>query len=246
MESKSTKESACSIGQSRQSPILIIDDTTCLSTLPDIEFAYKTLDVDVKNYDHHTVKITAPATRRNPVDPMGSIVVPVNNTPTKYILREVHFHWRSEHKFKRTDRDHQIDYSMEMHLVHRLPGAEDCSRPFSCVVIGVWIDTDSLYPHNFAFAKIWERLPYLPAVAYVFNADELLPARESRSYYHYNGSLTTGLAPPFTPNVLWYMLKTPVQVSKGQLEQYLAVFPDRYDRPVQGTSDPYVLNQMIG
>jgi len=243
MDSNTADAAACVIGPTRQSPIVIIEDTTCLSELPNIVFAYKTLTVDLKNYKGHTVKITAP-TNVDPVDPMGSIRVPVEGSFRQYFLREIHFHWGSEHKFKQTARDPEVDYSMEMHLVHRLPGASDCSQKFSCAVVGVWIDTSTSYPDNASFAKIWNKLPNLDTEAYFFNADELLPEAKSRSYYHYNGSLTTGEVAPFQGNVLWYMLKTPVKLSEAQLKQYLAVFPKPYERDPQGDSDRFVLNQI--
>jgi carbonic anhydrase len=246
MDSNTAGLAPCAIGPTRQSPIVIIEDATCLSELPNIEFDYKTLNVDLKNYEKHTVKITPAPTATDPVDPMGFIWVPVNERREQYFLREIHFHWGSEHKFKGTAaQDGWVDYSMEMHLVHRLPDAPDCSCPFSCAVVGVWIDTSSSYPDNARFAKVWDKLPNLDTVEYFFNANDLLPEANSRSYYHYNGSLTTGeTPPPFQGNVLWYMLKTPVKLSEAQRKQYLAVFPKRYERDPQGDSNQYVLNQI--
>jgi len=57
--------------------------------------------------------------------------------------------------------------------------------------------------------------------------NDLLPA--DRSYYRYNGSLTT---PPCTEGVKWLLMTNPVELSEAQVAAFDAVMYDDY-RPVQ-------------
>jgi len=54
----------------------------------------------------------------------------------------------------------------------------------------------------------------------------LLP--KDKSYYYYNGSLTT---PPCTQIVSWYVLKEPMEASKEQIEKFSKILDQNY-RPV--------------
>ena len=63
----------------------------------------------------------------------------------------------------------------------------------------------------------------------------LLPA--DRGYYTFSGSLTT---PPCSENVTWFVLKHPVPVSAGEIEQFSKLY--RHDaRPTQPLYDRVVL-----
>jgi carbonic anhydrase len=59
------------------------------------------------------------------------------------------------------------------------------------------------------------------------NPAGLLP--RDTAYYTYMGSLT---APPCTEGVRWYVLKTPVEVSAGQIEAFARLYPHDV-RPLQ-------------
>jgi carbonic anhydrase len=139
---------------------------------------------------------------------------------TDYALRQFHFHSPIEHAFAGENK------AMEMHLVHAdLDG--------DLAVIGVLLVEGAMNP---AFDPIFENMPVEEGepvtVEGVFvDMDDLLP--EDRSYYGYEGSLTT---PPCTEGVLWHMLARPVAVSADQLATVRAIY-DGNNRPVQPMND---------
>jgi carbonic anhydrase len=59
------------------------------------------------------------------------------------------------------------------------------------------------------------------------NAAEFLPA--GHGYYTYDGSLTT---PPCSEHVRWFVLKTPVEISAAQIQQFTRHYANNA-RPVQ-------------
>ena len=63
------------------------------------------------------------------------------------------------------------------------------------------------------------------------NLVEFLP--QQRGYYTYDGSLTT---PPCTEHVRWFVLKSPVQASATQVQQFATRYPNDA-RPVQSLND---------
>jgi hypothetical protein len=115
---------------------------------------------------------------------------------------------------------------MEVHFVHQNDAG-------GLAVVGAWLESGS---ENEAFAPVFNNLPAAEsepeAVAdATVNADELLPA--DRSYYRFNGSLTT---PPCSENVKWIMLNEPIELSQAQIDAFTAIFNDNY-RPVQPFND---------
>jgi carbonic anhydrase len=59
------------------------------------------------------------------------------------------------------------------------------------------------------------------------NAADLLPA--DHGYYTFDGSLTT---PPCTEGVTWFVLKTPEEISSGEVETFARLYPND-TRPTQ-------------
>jgi carbonic anhydrase len=231
--SKATGQTDCSPQRNRQSPITIIESQAQAVCLPDIAFDYEpNLAVTLTNIGH-TFRIQAPS--------MGSIDVPVGSEVTRYWLSEVHFHRPSEHKFRLSQTDRDIRYAMEMHLVHRAPIATGKFEQSSVAVVGVWIDCKPGYPDQPEFAKVWKNLPVESNPTFVdgLNVDHLLPDLQSRSFYHYIGSLTT---PPYTQDLLWYVLKAPVKLSPAQFEEYRRRF-GMSARPPQRLCGRTVQNQ---
>ena len=133
-----------------------------------------------------------------------------------YELVQFHFHAHSEHT-----KDGQTT-PMELHLVHRNAAGQ-------LAVVGVWLTQGSA---NAAYAPVLNHLPTTedepqPVPGETVNADALLPAE--RSYYGYNGSLTT---PPCTEGVKWVMLGQMVELSAAQINAYTSIFDANF-RPVQ-------------
>lgn len=137
----------------------------------------------------------------------------IENVP--FTLQQVHFHTPSEHYLD------GAPYPMEMHFVHM---AENGTLAVVAVMVKVG-------QHNNTIEGIWQNVPgegQTNAVPMVkINAENLLP--EGRDYYKYIGSLTT---PPCSEDVIWHVLKEPVEISEKQLRAFQSVYPVNA-RPVQ-------------
>ena len=132
----------------------------------------------------------------------------------EYDLLQFHFHRPSEE---------QVDgknSAMVAHFVHK-------SKAGKLAVIGVLLNEGK---ENGAIKTLWNNLPPKEGEEHVppkvkFDPSAMLP--QSLSHYAYEGSLTT---PPCTEGVNFYILKTPVDLSKAQV----AKFPFKLNaRPVQ-------------
>ena len=146
----------------------------------------------------------------------------------KYNLLQFHFHAGSEHTRAGAFSD------MEVHFVHQ--GADG-----KLAVVGAFIQPGAA---NAAYQPVFVNMPATagdPAavVGVTINAADMLPVE--RSYYRYNGSLTT---PPCSEGVKWFVLAKPVEVSAGQIAAYTALYAHT-NRPVQaiGKRVFYVLGQ---
>ena len=88
-------------------------------------------------------------------------------------------------------------------------------------VIGVLIVEGA---HNAAFDPIWANLPAQKGMRTTWHVkvdvDALLPT--ARTTYRYDGSLTT---PPCSEGVKWFVMTTPIALSKAQIEAFTALFP---------------------
>lgn len=140
-------------------------------------------------------------------------------------LKQVHFHTPSENRIDGKS------YPLEAHLVH-------ASADGQLAVVAVIYE---LGQDNSVLASSWAQLPTtvsdpLP-LSSPLKAAELLPAK--RDYYRYSGSLTT---PPCSEGVRWLVFKDHPQVSKAQVERFVAALGGRHNnRPVQ----PYHARQVV-
>lgn len=174
--------------------------------LPEINFSYGPSQIDLV-YNGHTVE---------EVEDHQSTIEFDGKT---FVLQQFHFHSPSEHT---VDGQH---FDMEMHLVHKSDDGE-------IAVVGVLISEGA---DNAAFDQIWN---YLPSAAnrerkekMTVDAATLLPS--DHGYYRYTGSFTT---PPCTEDVLWMVLKSPVELSAGQIRTFRAIIEGN-NRPVQPLND---------
>ncbi len=172
------------------------------ASLPAIEFGYGPSMIDLV-YNGHTVKEVE--------DHESSMTV----AGKRFVLQQFHFHSPSEHT---VNGRHS---AMEMHLVHK-------SDDGTIAVIGVLIEQGADNP---AFDQVWN---YLPSAenrerkeSITIDAATLLPT--APNYYRYTGSFTT---PPCTEEVLWMLLKTPVELSEHQITTFRKII-DGNNRPVQ-------------
>jgi carbonic anhydrase len=137
-----------------------------------------------------------------------------------YELVQFHFHRPSEEEI------HGHRYAMVAHLVHKNANGE-------LAVVAVLIRKGESNPF---LSSVFEHFPARGAAeasipGAMLNLSEFLP--QQRGYYTFDGSLTT---PPCTEHVRWFVLKSPVEASPAQLQQFAARYPHDA-RPVQPLND---------
>ena len=175
----------------------------------DLSPAYKPGPLTMLN-NGHTIQVNIPAGSKLRID---GIV---------YELLQFHFHRPSEE---------QIDgkpMAMVAHFVHK-------SAEGKLAVIGVLLKEGNENPN---IKTLWSNLPAaegppvdVPEV--IFNPANLLP--KELTFWSYEGSLTT---PPCTEGVRFFILRTPVNISKEQVN----AFPFKMNaRPVQPQNNREIL-----
>jgi len=200
-----TAYAACNTGK-EQSPIDIRGTTK--ANLPPLRFAYTSGPLNYLINNGHTIRV-------NFHDAPGS-----GNAmfvgDKRYDLTQFHFHRLSE------ERINGRSYDMVVHLMHQ-------SSDGAVVGVAVFLTAGRSNP---TVQRIWDRMPRsagpetnVPGVA--VNPQDLLPL--DGSYYTYQGSLT---APPCTEGVTWFVMKTPVEVSRDQITAFAALYPSNV-RPLQ-------------
>ncbi|MGV0958647.1 MAG: carbonic anhydrase [Limnohabitans sp.] len=149
----------------------------------------------------------------------GSATVPSGS----YKLLQFHFHTPSEEKINGKN------FPLVAHMVHKNDAG-------NLAVIGVLFKQGQ---ENKALKDIFAALPAKEgkeALKQNFDATTLLPA--NMGYYAFKGSLTT---PPCSEGVAWQVLKTPVEMSKAQIQAFQKVFKMNA-RPVQPLNQRKVLD----
>jgi carbonic anhydrase len=189
-----------------QSPIDI--EHAVVAPLPPIQFAYQPIPMTITDTGH-SFQVNAPA---------GSGGITVGGA--RYELVQFHFHRPSEEEI------HGHRQAMVAHLVHRNANGE-------LAVVAVLIRKGA---SNAFLGSVFQHFPpqgtaeaSVPGA--MLNLGEFLP--QQRGYYTFDGSLTT---PPCTEHVRWFVLKSPVQASAEQLQQFAARYPHDA-RPVQSLND---------
>ncbi|HZC87238.1 MAG TPA: carbonic anhydrase family protein [Steroidobacteraceae bacterium] len=189
-----------------QSPIDI--EKTAVASLPPIEFAYRPIPLTVTDTGHSFQVNVPPGS--------GGITVGADH----YDLVQFHFHRPSEEEI------HGHRESMVVHLVHKNAGGD-------LAVVAVLVHTGE--PNAFLKA-VFDHFPpqgtsETKVSGTTLNLGEFLP--QQHGYYTFDGSLTT---PPCTEHVRWFVLKSPVQASAAQVQQFAARYPHDA-RPVQALND---------
>ena len=216
----------------RQSPInLVVDRALNPRNLAPMSFHYQDSIMALKNTGH---------TIQADCDPANGVIIDGH----LYNLLHFHFHARSEHLIDGRD------YPMEVHLVHvisdqqneDLPPTLAATKPApkSLAVIGVMIKEGR---PNELIKDLWTEIPKTGDAPLRYkikgqNASAFLPPAGKRSFFRYNGSLTT---PPCTENVLWTVMTEPIEFSKNQIDTFKKLYP-RNNRPVQKTHQRFVLH----
>jgi len=185
-----------------QSPINIKVKEAVEGTPAKIDFDYKPSTLVVVN-NGHTIQVNYAE---------GSTAT-INGQ--KYALLQFHFHTPSEHEIN------DKAFAMELHLVHR-------NETGKLAVVGVMLTEGKA---NALIQEVWKNIPATGKTNTVsdrmINALSLLPS--SKSYFSYDGSLTT---PPCSEGVQWNILVEPTTISEAQIETFEQIY--QVDaRPIQ-------------
>ncbi len=142
----------------------------------------------------------------------------------RYQLTQFHFHRPSEEYI------HGKPYDMVAHLMY-----QDSDGKVAGVAVLLQAGKA-----NLTIQQIWDHMPKTESKALAdFSHEEqsvagvdinpagLLP--RDTSYYMYIGSVT---APPCTEGVMWFVLKTPVEISAEQISAFAQLYPHDV-RPIQ-------------
>lgn len=207
-----------------QSPIDIISEKADKSIKKQISFAFHS-EIGVAENLGHTVEVEFSE---------GSTCT-VNGK--NYVSKQFHFHTPSEHLIDGTT------FPMEMHVVNILIDSASGNQP-SYLVLGL------LFKIGAENKFLKEFIDKIPAKEGEKNAlqngtvkfDDLLSQftpDDLKSYYTYNGSLTT---PPFTESVQWVILKHVIEASEDQIMTIEKVEGNNA-RHVQALNDRKVYSQ---
>lgn len=191
----------CKSGRN-QAPIDIADLTE--AELNPIVFKYGSVPLDIIN-NGHTVQVNYAA---------GSSISVDGHT---FNLLQFHFHTPSENTVQGRS------FPMEAHLVH-------ADKDGNLAVVGVLFEEGAANPF---IEAVWAQMPAKAGESKAsssmqLDAENMLP--EDRSYYRFNGSLTT---PPCSEGVRWMVLKNAVSISKAQADTFNTLMGGDNNRPVQ-------------
>jgi carbonic anhydrase len=195
--------SACKVGK-EQSPIDIRKAKKV--ELPAIRFEYKSGPLKIINNGYTAVRVNyAPGN--------GNLLFVGDQ---RYELTQFHFHHPSEESIRGKP------YDMVAHLMHE-------SSDGKVAGVAVLLKAGRA---NAIIQQLWEHMPKTPGKEELIAGAEVNPTGllpRDTSYYTYTGSLT---APPCTEGVTWFVLRTPMDISAGQVSEFAALYPHDV-RPVQ-------------
>ena len=198
-------------GGSRQSPINIVSgDVQVDEQLSQLDFSQgwdSSRTGSIQNADN-SVRFT----------PSASGEAAITSTPAgAYSVLQFHIHWG---RVNTEGSEHRVDgraFAGEMHFVHEKQPATAAGAGDQNAVVGVLLEADDTLAIS---GSPWEAL----MVPLVFNQEfdnvsaiaysDFLPS--DRSYYYYNGSLTTPLC---NEVIQWFLLKQPVKIPSAFIEQ---------------------------
>ncbi len=219
--------SLCGSGQV-QSPININNTVSAKSF--DLNFSYQGVPLQILN-NGHTIQVNY-STESNDEESHVSINGERHALPSAiqynsglsisgeyYKLLHVHFHSPGEHHIGGKP------YVMEAHFIHE-------NNQGQRAIVGVMMKSGK---SNKFLSQLWPHMPTSKAGPNTINgvsinAEDLLP--NSKSYYHYRGSMTT---PPCSEGVRWFVMRNSVEVSDAQLNKFLSVV-GKNARPMQAVN----------
>jgi carbonic anhydrase len=194
---------ACKTGK-EQSPINIQNAER--AALPTIRFEYKSGPLKIINNGYTAVRVNyAPGN--------GNFLIVGDK---RYELTQFHFHHPSEEQI------HGKPSDMVIHLMHQ-------SADGKVAGVAVLLKAGGA---NSTIQELWKYMPQtvgaereIPGIK--INPAELIP--RNTSYYTYMGSQT---APPCSEGVIWFVMKTPMEISAEEIAAFAKLYPHDV-RPVQ-------------
>lgn len=160
--------------------------------------------------------------KRQVTGDFGNLEVSIPGHKLVYSVKQFHFHRPTEHTFQGKY------YDIEMHIVHVLESGAPKDYQFNRAVVGIVFDSSKDIPN-----------PFLDSLKHN-NETEVdlqgLLKSVPNKLYHYQGSLTT---PPCSEVVNWFVYKTPLNISKKQMEELSKIWESGMEgchnnRDVQG------------
>jgi carbonic anhydrase len=195
---------ACKDGK-EQSPIDV--QNAKKARLPTLRFEYKSEPLKYLIDNGKTIRVNyhAPGS--------GSFFVVGNS---RYELTQFHFHRPSEEYIQGKP------YDMVVHLMHEGSNGKVAG-------VAVLLKAGGA---NATIQQIWEHWPRIEGQEEEVPGEEVNPAAllpHATGYYRYEGSLT---APPCTEGVTWFVMKTAIEISSEQIDEFAKHYPHDV-RPVQ-------------
>lgn len=131
----------------------------------------------------------------------------------KYFLRYFEFHHPSEHLVK------SKPYSMELEIIHK-------SEDEQFLILGIFLEIGK---ENAKFDKLIDLL-LDKNIRTNFDLSKIV--KNNDKMFFYDGSFTT---PPCKEGVKWYVMKTPIEISKEQMDKIIksGILAKSNARPVQ-------------
>jgi carbonic anhydrase len=194
---------ACKAGK-EQSPIDIRDAQK--AELPDLRFDYKTGPLHIINNGYTAVRV-------NYRPGNGDFLIVGDK---RYELTQFHFHRPSEESI------HGKTYAMVIHLMH-------ASSDGQVAAVAVLLKAGRA---NATIRQLWKYMPVVEGKEQEIAGVEVNPAGllpGNTAYYTYAGSQT---APPCSEGVTWFVLKTPVEISTREIDEFAHLYPHDV-RPLQ-------------
>lgn len=178
-----------------------------------MSFDYKSVPIKVLN-NGHTIQVDYQLASHMSVNGMT------------FRLLQFHFHSPSENRIENKA------FAMEIHLVHEDEGG-------NLAVVAVMVREGA---SNAILELLWKNMPdrigqSVSSDVELINVKDLLP--RGAHYFYFNGSLTT---PPCSEAVSWYVLKTPIEASTEQIDQFRNTIGFDNNRPVQPINARVVLS----
>jgi carbonic anhydrase len=182
------------------------------SALPALRFEYRSAPLKYLLNNGHAIRV-------NYHDGGDFLIVQGG----RFQLTQFHFHRPSEELIQGKP------FDMVIHLMHE-------SRSGKTVGVAVLLKAGR---PNATIQQVLDHVPRTPGPEHEIpgveiNPAELLPG--DLGYYTYVGSQT---APPCTESVMWFVLKTPVEISPAQIASFAKVYAHNV-RPVQPLNDRIV------